>query len=72
MDRLEASQYLNLIGQHAFDDLLKANPKPEDVVICSPENSYLYNYAKLKGFTVDTTPLVEYFTVNFRDWNEEL
>ena len=72
MERLEASQYLNLIGQHAFDDLLKANPKPEDVVICSPENSYLYNYAKLKGFTVDTTPLVEYFTVNFRDWNEEL
>ena len=72
MDRLEASQYLNLIGQHAFDDLLKANPKPEDVVICSPENSYLYNYAKLKGFTVDTTPLVEYFTVNFRDWNEKL
>ena len=72
MERLEASQYLNLIGQHAFDDLLKANPKPEDVVICSPENSYLYNYAKLKGFTVDTTPLVEYFTVNFRDWNEKL
>ena len=72
MERLEASQYLNLIGQHAFDDLLKANPDPEDVVICSPENSYLYNYAQLKGFTVDTTPLVEYFTVNFRDWNEEL
>ena len=72
MERLEASQYLNLIGQHAFDDLLKANPKPEDVVICSPENSYLYNYAQLKGFTVDTTPLVEYFTVNFRDWNEKL
>ena len=72
MERLEASQYLNLIGQHAFDDLLKANPDPKDVVICSPENSYLYNYAKLKGFTVDTTPLVEYFTVNFRDWNEEL
>lgn len=72
MERLEASQYLNLIGQHAFDDLLKANPDPKDVVICSPENSYLYNYAQLKGFTVDTTPLVEYFTVNFRDWNEEL
>ena len=72
MERLEASQYLNLIGQHAFDDLLKASPDPADVVICSPENSYLYNYAKLKGFTVDTTPLVEYFTVNFRDWNEEL
>ena len=70
MERLEASQYLNLIGQHAFDDLLKTDPK--DVVICSPENSYLYNYANLKGFTVDTTPLVEYFTVNFRDWNEEL
>lgn len=72
MERLEASQYLNLIGQHAFDELLKANPDPKDVVICSPENSYLYNYAQLKGFTVDTTPLVEYFTVNFRDWNEEL
>lgn len=72
MERLEASQYLNLIGQLAFDDLLKANPDPKDVVICSPENSYLYNYAQLKGFTVDTTPLVEYFTVNFRDWNEEL
>ena len=72
MERLEASQYLNLIGQHAFDDLLKANPDPKDVVICSPENSYLYNYAQLKGFTVDTTPLVEYFTVNFRDWNEKL
>lgn len=72
MERLEASQYLNLIGQHAFDELLKANPDPKDVVICSPENSYLYNYAQLKGFTVDTTPLVEYFTVNFRDWNEKL
>ncbi len=72
MERLEASQYLNLIGQHAFDDLLKANPDPKNVVICCPENSYLYNYAQLKGFTVDTTPLVEYFTVNFRDWNEEL
>ena len=31
MERLEASQYLNLIGQHAFDDLLKANPDPKDV-----------------------------------------
>lgn len=72
MERLEASQYLNLIGQHAFDDLLKANPDPKNVVICCPENSYLYNYAQLKGFTVDTTPLVEYFTVNFRDWNEKL
>lgn len=72
MERLEASQYLNLIGQHAFDELLKANQDPKDVVICSPENSYLYNYAQLKGFTVDTTPLVEYFTVNFRDWNEKL
>lgn len=72
MERLEASQYLNLIGQHSFDDLLKANPDPADVVICSPENSYLYNYAKLQGFTVDTTPLVEYFTVTFRDWSEEL
>ena len=72
MERLEASQYLNLIGQHAFDELLKANPDPKDVVICSPENSYLYNYAQLKGFTVDTSPLVEYFTVNFRDWNEKL
>ena len=72
MERLEAGQYLNLIGQHAFDELLKANPDPKDVVICSPENSYLYNYAQLKGFTVDTTPLVEYFTVNFRDWNEKL
>lgn len=72
MERLEASQYLNLIGHHAFDELLKANPDPKDVVICSPENSYLYNYAQLKGFTVDTTPLVEYFTVNFRDWNEKL
>lgn len=72
MERLEASQYLKLIGQHAFDELLKANPDPKDVVICSPENSYLYNYAQLKGFTVDTTPLVEYFTVNFRDWNEKL
>ena len=72
MERLEASQYLNLIGQHAFDELLKANSDPKDVVICSPENSYLYNYAQLKGFTVDTTPLVEYFTVNFRDWNEKL
>ncbi len=72
MERLEASQYLNLIGQHAFDDLTKADPDPADVVICSPEDSYLYNYAKLKGFTVDTTPLIEYFTVTFRDWNEEL
>lgn len=72
MERLEASQYLNLICQHAFDDLLKANPDPKNVVICCPENSYLYNYAQLKGFTVDTTPLVEYFTVNFRDWNEKL
>ncbi len=72
MERLEASQYLNLIGQHAFDDLIKANPDPKNVVICCPENSYLYNYAQLKGFTVDTTPLVEYFTVNFRDWNEKL
>lgn len=72
MERLEASQYLNLIGLHAFDDLLKANPDPKNVVICCPENSYLYNYAQLKGFTVDTTPLVEYFTVNFRDWNEKL
>lgn len=72
MERLEASQYLNFIGQHAFDDLLKANPDPKNVVICCPENSYLYNYAQLKGFTVDTTPLVEYFTVNFRDWNEKL
>ena len=69
IDRLEASQYLTLLGQQAFAGLKNAN---KDVVLCSPEDSYLYNYGVLNGFTVDTTPLVEYFTVNFRDWNEEL
>lgn len=69
MERLEASQYLTFWGPNAFFGLLKPN---EDVVICCPEGSPLYTYANLNKFTVDTTPLVEYFTVNFRDWNEEL
>lgn len=69
LERLEASQYLNLLGPEALAGLKNVN---KDVVLCSPEDSYLYNYGKLNGFTVDTTPLVEYFTVNFRDWNEEL
>ena len=69
LERLEATQNLTLLGQKAFDGLTKPH---SDIVICSPENSYLYNYAKLNGFIVDTTPLEEYFTVNFRDWNEEL
>ena len=69
LERLEASQYLTLIGPNAFDGLINKN---EDVVLCSPEGSHLYNYGVLNGFTVDTTPLIEYFTVTFRDWSEEL
>ena len=69
LERLEASQYLTLIGPNAFDGLINKNG---DVVLCSPEGSHLYNYGVLNGFTVDTTPLIEYFTVTFRDWSEEL
>ncbi len=54
-----------------FDDLLKANPKPEDVVICSPKTVTCI-ITQSKGFYSRYYSLVEYFTVIFRDWNEEL
>ena len=69
MDRLEASQYLTLLGQNAFDGLTLSH---SEVVLCSPEDSYLYKYGQLNGFAVDTVPEVNYYTVIFRDWNEEL
>ena len=69
MDRLEASQYLTLLGQNAFDGLTLPH---SEVVLCSPVDSYLYKYGQLNGFAVDTVPEVNYYTVIFRDWNEEL
>lgn len=69
MDRLEASQYLTLLGQHPFDGL--TNPKG-DVTMCSPEGSYLYQYAEANGYYPDTVPQVNYYEVSFRDWNAEL
>lgn len=69
MDRLEASQYLTLLGLDPFTGLIKDN---SDVTICSPQDSFLYKYAVKNGFDVDTVPQVDYYTVRFRDWNEEL
>lgn len=42
------------------------------VTIYAPEGSNLYNYAKTYDFTVETVVPVYYYTVTFRDWNEEL
>lgn len=42
------------------------------VTIYAPEGSYLYDYAVLYDFTVETVKPVYYYTVTFRDWNEEL
>lgn len=69
LERLEASQYLTLLGQNAFTGLLLNNP---EVTLCSPEDSYLYKYGQLNNFAVDTVPEVNYYTVIVRDWNEEL
>ena len=71
VDRIEASQYLNLIDTNAFKGMLRENNK-KDVVICCPETSWLYDYADKNGFSRDTSPLIEYFTVTFRDWSDEL
>lgn len=69
MDRLEASQYLTLLGLDPFTGLTM---NKSDVTICSPQDSFLYKYAVKNGFDVDTVPQVDYYTVRFRDWNEEL
>ncbi len=50
-------------------ELLKANP---DKMWLSAPKTVTLQLRTLNGFTVEDTPLVGNFTVNFRDWNEEL
>ena len=69
VDRIEASQYLNMINPNAFKDI---NKDHSEIVICCPKESWLYEYATQNNFKTDDTPLIEYFTVTFRDWNEKL
>lgn len=73
MERLEAGSALDRIAQEAFANLGKNGDKAHsEVTICAPKGSYLYEYAELNKFATDTVPQVNYYTVKFRDWNEEL
>ncbi|MCD7837053.1 MAG: leucine-rich repeat domain-containing protein, partial [Lachnospiraceae bacterium] len=44
----------------------------EKVTIYAPEDSYLYQYAVMYDFTVETVVPTYYYTVTFRDWDETL
>ena len=73
MERLEAGSALNLIDLSAFANLgTNGNKDHSEVTICAPEGSFLYQYADYNHFAIDTVPQVNYYTVKFRDWNEEL
>ena len=57
----------------AFANLgTNGNKDHSEVTICAPEGSFLYQYADYNHFAIDTVPQVNYYTVKFRDWNEEL
>ncbi len=81
VDYIEGTQYLNLISESAFDRMTSTGWDPaartgdhrhnSEVTICAPENSYFYDYGVLKGYTVVSAPVVEYFNVKFFDYTAD-
>lgn len=71
LDRLEGVQNVTIVGDLAFNEIEKKN-NPKDLLIVTPKDSYMWEYGTNKGFTVEETSREDYYTVIFRDWNEEL
>lgn len=71
----ESGNKLQLISLKAFENALHSkddNKNHKEITLCGPQDSYLYKFGQTYDFSVEDTPLVEYFTVTFTDWNEEL
>lgn len=71
LDRLEGVQNVTIVGDLAFNEIEKKN-NPKELLIVTPKDSYMWEYGTNKGFTVEETSREDYYTVIFRDWNEEL
>ena len=71
----ESGNRLQLISLKAFEDAKYStdnNTMHKAITLCGPQDSYLYKFGQTYNFSVEDTPLVEYFTVTFRDWSNEL
>lgn len=71
----ESGNRLQLISLKAFEDAKYStdnNTMHKAITLCGPKDSYLYKFGETYNFSVEDTPLVEYFTVTFRDWSNEL
>lgn len=71
LDRLEGVQNVTIVGDLAFNEIEKKD-NPKDLLIVTPKDTYMWEYGTNKGFTVEETSREDYYTVIFRDWNEEL
>ncbi|MCR5256164.1 MAG: leucine-rich repeat protein [Acetatifactor sp.] len=70
VDTIEATKYLTLLGQNAFNGMTTTPNSAITFIV--PEDSYLYNYGLLYGYNVETAAEINYYTVLFWDWDEEL
>lgn len=71
LDRLEGVQNVSIVSDQAFNEIDKKD-NPKDLLIVTPKDSFMWEYGTTKGFTVEETSREDYYTVIFRDWNEEL
>ncbi len=77
MDYLQASQYLEYIGDHAFDHILTTgyptadHSNNKDVTISAPENSKLATYADFYGYSYTAKKAPTYYYVYFYDYTDD-
>lgn len=60
---------VTILSADSFADMIQ---NKEDITLCVTEGSYMDQWARQNGYDVTYMPLVNYYTVVFYDWNEEL